>query len=176
MMPSNHHPLPTPFSPFPPAFNLSEHQGLFQWAGSWHRVAKGLELQHQSFQWIFRTDLLEGGLVWSPCSPRDSQESSRTPQFKSINSSAFSLLSGPTLTSIHDSWANYYLCISFGEMSIQILCLFLMYFLLSLLSFGSSLYILSIKLLPTTYVICNFFLPFCGCLFSLDRVFWCANF
>ena len=39
---------------------------------------------------------------WSPCSPRDSQESSPTPQFKSINSSALSLLYGPTLTSIHD--------------------------------------------------------------------------
>ena len=42
------------------------------------------------------------GLVGSPCSLRDSQESSPTPQFKSINSSAFSLLYGPTLTSIHD--------------------------------------------------------------------------
>ena len=42
------------------------------------------------------------GLVGSPCSPRDSQESSPTPQFKSINSSALSFLYGPTLTSIHD--------------------------------------------------------------------------
>ena len=42
------------------AFNLSQHQGLFQWVGSSHQVAKVLEfqLQHQSFQWIFRTDLL----------------------------------------------------------------------------------------------------------------------
>ena len=39
---------------------------------------------------------------WSPCSPRESQESSPTPQFKSINSSAFSFLYSPTLTSIHD--------------------------------------------------------------------------
>ena len=38
---------------------------------------------------------------WSPCSPRDSQESSPAPQFKSINSLVFSLLYGPTLTSIH---------------------------------------------------------------------------
>ena len=38
------------------------------------------------------------------CSPRDSQESSPVPQFKSINSSAFNLLNGPTLTTIHDSW------------------------------------------------------------------------
>ena len=42
------------------------------------------------------------GLVGSPCSPRDSQESSPTPQFKSINSSALSLFHSPTLTSIHD--------------------------------------------------------------------------
>ena len=47
------HPLS---SPSPPAFSLSQHQGLFQWVGSSHPVAKGLELQlqHQSFQWIFR--------------------------------------------------------------------------------------------------------------------------
>ena len=49
-----------------------------------------------------RTDLLEDGLVGSPCSPRDSQESSPTPWFKSISSSAFSFLHSPTLTSIHD--------------------------------------------------------------------------
>ena len=51
------HPLS---SPSPPAFNLSQHQGIFQGVSSSHQVAKGLEfqLQHQSFQWIFRTDLL----------------------------------------------------------------------------------------------------------------------
>ena len=48
---------------------------------------------------IFRTDFLYD---WSPCSPRDSQESSPTPQFKSINSSVLSFLYSPTLTSIHD--------------------------------------------------------------------------
>ena len=66
------------------------------------QVAKLLELQlqHQSFQW--RTDFLSDGLVGSPCSPRDSQESSPTPQFKIIKSSALSFLYGPTLTSIHD--------------------------------------------------------------------------
>ena len=47
------------------------------------------------------------GLVWSPCSPRNSQESSPTPQFKSINSSALSFLYSPTLTSIHDYWKNH---------------------------------------------------------------------
>ena len=95
------HPLS---SPYPPTFNLSQHQGLFQWVSSSHQVAKVSEfqLQHQSFQWIFRTDFLQDGLVWSSCSPRDSQESSPTPQFKSINSSALSLFYNPTLTSIHD--------------------------------------------------------------------------
>ena len=48
-----------------------------------------------------------GWLVGSPCSPRDSQESSPTPQFKSINSSALSFLHSPTLTSIHNYWINH---------------------------------------------------------------------
>ena len=46
-------------------------------------------------------------LVWSLYSPRDSQESSPTPQFQSINSSALSFLHSPTLTSIHDYWKNH---------------------------------------------------------------------
>ena len=46
-------------------------------------------------------------LVGSPFSPRDSQESSPTPQFKSINSSVLSFLYSPTLTSIHDHWKNH---------------------------------------------------------------------
>ena len=100
------HPLS---SPSPPALNLSQHQALFQWISSLHQVAKVSEfqLQHQSFQWTLRTDLLLEGLVGSPCSPRDSQESSTTPQFKSINSSALSFLYSPTLTSIHDHWKNH---------------------------------------------------------------------
>jgi len=51
------HPLS---SSSPPAFNLSQHQGLFQWVRSLYQVAKVLEfqLQHQSFQWLFRTDFL----------------------------------------------------------------------------------------------------------------------
>ena len=103
------HPLS---SPFPPVFNLSQHQGLFQGVSSSHQVAKvlKLQLQHQSFQWIFRTDFLQDWLVWSPCSPRDSQESSPTSQFKSINSSALSFLKlslSPTFTSTHDYWKNH---------------------------------------------------------------------
>ena len=96
------HPLS---SPSPPAPNPSQHHSLFQWVISSHEVAKVLELQlyHHSFQRNPRTDLLQNGLVGSPCSPRDSLESSPTPQFKSINSSVLSFLHSPTLTSIHDT-------------------------------------------------------------------------
>ena len=95
------HPLS---SPSPPAPNPSQHQSLLQWVNSLHEVAKVLEFQfwHHSFQRNPRADLLQNGLVGSPCSPRDSQESSSTPQFKSINSSALSFLHSPTLTSIYD--------------------------------------------------------------------------
>ena len=57
VMPSNHLPLS---SPSPPAFNLAQHQGFFQWVSSLHQVAKVLELklQPQSFQWIFKIDFL----------------------------------------------------------------------------------------------------------------------
>ena len=89
-----------PLSPPSPAFSLSQHQGLFQWVGPSHQVARVLELQlkHQSFQWIFNVDFLWDWLVWSPCSPRDSQESFPAPQFESINSLALSLLYGTPLT------------------------------------------------------------------------------
>ena len=93
------HPLS---SPSPPAFNLSQYQGLFQWVSSSHQVARVMEFQHQSFQWIFRTDFLQDGLVGSPCYPRDSKESFPTPQFESISSSALSFLYSPTLKSIYD--------------------------------------------------------------------------
>ena len=56
-------------SPSPPAFNLSQHQGLFKWVSSSHQAAKVLEFQfqHQSFQWIFRTDFLPKNTQdWSP--------------------------------------------------------------------------------------------------------------
>ena len=99
------HPLSSPS----PAFSLSQHQGLFQGVSSLHQVAKLLELQlqHQSFQWIFRIDFHEDGLVGSPRSSRDSQESSLTWQIKSINFSVLSLFYCPTLTSIHDYWKNH---------------------------------------------------------------------
>ena len=73
---SSHPLLPS----FPFAFYLSQHQGLFQCVISSHQVAKLLELQlqHQSFQWMFSVDFLKDWLVWSPSSPRDFQESSST--------------------------------------------------------------------------------------------------
>ena len=49
------HPL---LLPSPSAFNLPQHQGLFQWVSSLHQVAKVFQIQHQSFQWIFRVDFL----------------------------------------------------------------------------------------------------------------------
>ena len=65
------HPLS---SPSPPAPNPSQHQSLIQWVSSSHEVAKVLEfqLQHRSLRRTPRTDLLQNGLVGSPCSPRDS--------------------------------------------------------------------------------------------------------
>ena len=87
---------------FPASGSFPMHQLSYQ-------VAKllDLQLQHQSFQWIFRTDFLQNWLVGSPCCPRDSQESSPTPQFKSINSLALNFLYSPTLTSIHKYWKNH---------------------------------------------------------------------
>ena len=62
-------------SPSPPASNPSQHQSLFQWVSSSHEMAKVLEfrLQHHSLQRNPRADLLQNGLVESPCSPRDSK-------------------------------------------------------------------------------------------------------
>ena len=95
-----------PFSSCPQSLH---HQSLFQWVNSSHEVAKVLEfqLQHHSLKRNPRADLLQNGLVGSPCSPWDSQESSPTSQFKSINSSALSFLHSPTLASIHDYWKNH---------------------------------------------------------------------
>ena len=85
------HPLS---SPSPPSFNLSQHQGLYKRISSSHQVAKVLKFQlhHQSFQWTFRTDLLQDWLVGFPCCPSDFQKSSPTPQFKNINSLVLSFL------------------------------------------------------------------------------------
>ena len=73
VMPSNHL---IPCRPLLPSVFPSI--SLFQWISSSHQLAKGfeLQLQHQLFQWIFRIDFLSDWMVWSPCSPRDSQDSS----------------------------------------------------------------------------------------------------
>ena len=102
VIPSNHlilcHPLLLLPSIFPSIRVFSNESVLhIRWPKYWE-----IQLQHESFQWIFRTDFLEDGLVGSPCSPRDSQQSSTTLQFRNINSLALSFLHNPTLTSIHD--------------------------------------------------------------------------
>ena len=80
---------------------------IFFSESSSNRVAKVLELQHhwQPFQWTFRVDFLQDWLVWSPCSPRESQDSSPAPQFKSITSLAPSLPYGPTLVGVMSPWS-----------------------------------------------------------------------
>ena len=99
-------PQPLP-SPSPPAFILSHHQGLFQWV-KWHQTASVRASASASvLQRLFRTDFLYDWLLGSPCNPRHSQESSPTPQFKSINSSVLSFLCSPTIISIHDYWKNH---------------------------------------------------------------------
>ena len=107
VMPYNHLILCCPLLLLPSIF---PHIRVFsQWFSSSYQVAKVLELQlrHQSFQWIFRTDFLYDGLVGFLCSPRDSQESSATPEFKSITSSVLSFLYSSTLTSILDYWKSH---------------------------------------------------------------------
>ena len=106
VMPSKHLILCRPFSSCPHFF--PQQQGLFQWVSSSYHVAKLLELQlqYQSFQWIFRTDFISDELVGSPCSPRESQESSSNAVQKHKFFSAH-LLYGPTLLSEHDYWKNH---------------------------------------------------------------------
>ena len=107
MMPSNHLILCRPLLLLPSVFSsirvFSNESALcMRWPNDWSfsfNISPSNE--HP------RTDLLYYGLVGSPCSPRDSQESSPTPQFKSINSLALSFPYSPTLTSIHDHWKNH---------------------------------------------------------------------
>ena len=79
----------------PPAFSLSQPQGLGQWVDSSYQVAKVLELQHQSFHRIFKVDFLWN---WPLSCPRDSQESS--PKASVLQRSAFFMvqLSHPYMT------------------------------------------------------------------------------
>ena len=83
------HPLSSPSPPAPNPSNIrvfsNESTVRMRWPKQFH-------LQHHSFQRTPRTDLLQNGLVGSPCSPRGSQVSSSAPKFKSINSQALSFL------------------------------------------------------------------------------------
>ena len=95
-----------PFPSYPQSLLASEFfpvSQLFAWGGQSTGVsALASFLPKKSQGW-----LLQNGMVGSPCSPGDSQESSPTPQFKSINSLALSFLYNPTLTSIHDHRKNH---------------------------------------------------------------------
>ena len=101
------HPLSPPSLPAP---NPSQHQGLFQWVSSSHQLAKLLEFQlqhqHQSFQWIIRTDFLEDWLVWFPCNPRGLKSLLQHHSSKASILRCW-VLHSPTLTSIYDHWKNH---------------------------------------------------------------------
>ena len=90
--------------PIPPSIRVFSNESALhmRWPKYWSFSFSIIPTQRNP-----RADLLQNGLVGCPCSPRDSQESSPKPQFKSINSSALSLLHSPALTSIHDHRKNH---------------------------------------------------------------------
>ena len=103
IQPSN--PLSFPSSP---AFRLCQHQSLpmsqpFTSGGQSTGASASASVLPMNIHGWFPLELL----VWSLCSPKDSQESSPTSQFESINSLLLNLLYGPTLTSIQDYWKNH---------------------------------------------------------------------
>ena len=105
VMPSNHLLLCRPLLLMPAIFPsirvFSNESALrIRWPKFWSFNFSISPSNVYSFRISFRID-------WFPCSPRDPQESSPTPQFKSFNSSALSFLYGSILTSIHDYWKNH---------------------------------------------------------------------
>ena len=98
VIPSSSCPQSLPASGFFP----NDLAPLIRWPKYW-----SFSFSISSSNEIFRVDFLLDWLVWYPCCPRDSPESSPAPQYKSINSLAFSLLYGPTLTYVHDYWKNH---------------------------------------------------------------------
>ena len=106
VMPSSHLILSSPLllPPIPPSIRVFSNESTLpmRWPKYWSSSFSIIpSKEHPGL------NLLQNGLAGSPCSPRDSQESSPTPQFKIINSSALSFLHSPTLTSIHDHWKNH---------------------------------------------------------------------
>ena len=96
-----------PFSSCPQSFPASESfpmSQLFAWGGQSTGVSALASFLPKNTQ---DRSLLEWTGWISPYSSRDSQESSPTPKFKSINSSVLSFLHSPTLTSIYDHWKNH---------------------------------------------------------------------
>ena len=100
------YPLSSPFSSCLQSFPIS---GSFP--VSWLFISGGWSIGASASASVLPMNIQDwfplGLTGLSPCSLKDSQESSPTPQFKSINSSVFSLLHGPTLTSMHDHWKNH---------------------------------------------------------------------
>ena len=80
-----------------------------------HLVAKILEFQHQSFQWIFRVDFLQDW--FDLLAVQGNLKSPPAPQFKN-NYSALSLLYGSTLTYVHDYWKNQFWLVFFAKPSL----------------------------------------------------------
>ena len=105
VIPSSHLILSCPLFLLPSVFPSIKDFSVSQLFASDDQILE-FQLQHQSFQSVFRIDFPQDWLIWSPCCPRDSQESSPTPQLKGINSSALSFLYSPALTSICDYWKN----------------------------------------------------------------------
>ena len=96
-----------PFSSCPQSLPASESfpvSQLFTWGGQSTGVSALASFFPKKSQGWSPSEWMGWGSPWSP---RDSQESSPTPQFKRINSSALSFLHSPTLTSIHDHWKNH---------------------------------------------------------------------
>ena len=96
------HPLS---SPSPPFFNLSQHQGLFQWISSSNQVAKVLEFHLSISPSNEYSGLISFRIEWFDLlTVQETLKSSLTLQFKSINSLVLSFLYSPTIKSIHDCW------------------------------------------------------------------------
>ena len=113
------HPLP-PTSPLASIFLsimvFSNESQLFASGDQRIRVSDSASVLPKNIQGWFPL----GWLIWSLCCPRDSQESSPIPQFKSINSSVLKLLHSPTLTFIHDYWKNH--SFDYTDFCQQVMC------------------------------------------------------